>query len=859
MKLLSVQFRRLCGNSLKLNSLYVEYPPQDGVSMKRPDSLLNDWVIAIALTLALLGLSLLQWYPLQMLEYKTYDVRQRMRQKKPVSPVVVVAIDDQSIQKLGRWPWPRAFMAELIDVLSEAKPSLIATTILYTEPDRNSGLDEVRSIRKQIEEGGRIDGRLGGIYNSLMAAEKRLDNDIFLADSIARSKNIVLPLYFIPGEVSDAKADFSGVLKNSSKPAPALPVFPTALEQSLPIKPFLDGALGVGHLNLFADEDGTVRREALFVSYKGFIFPSFAFQTTLRHLGRTMSDVSVAGDKISFGNVSVPIDRKGRMLIDYRGRFGAFPYYSFTDIVGGHIPAETFHNKIVLIGPVATGIASFEVTPPQPGFPGIEIAANVIDNLLTRDFIYRPVWAGYVEIGVMLLIGAYLTFVLPRLKAGISAVISVLILIFWNGIVVWLFVSQGQLLAMVAPSLLLALGYTVIISRRFMVTEKGKELVEIDSIETSKMLGLSFQGQGLLDLAFEKFRKCPLENETVRDLLYNLALDFERKRMFNKAAAVYEHILSAGDYKDIKERIATMKQANEVLVPGAPGMRKDASVLLSGGGAAMPTIGRYEISKELGRGAMGTVYLGKDPRINRMVAIKTIHFDEIDPVQVEEVKQRFFREAEAAGTLNHPNIVTIYDVGQDYDLAYVAMELLDGKDLCDLTRPEKRLPFAEVLRIVAAVAEGLDYAHSRGVVHRDIKPANIMRLKNSDIKIADFGIARIASASATQTGMVLGTPGYMSPEQVMGQKLDGRSDLFSLGVVMYELLCCRRPFSGDSINNIMFNIANKAPMLLTRIDPQIPECCAYIAHRLLMKDLQKRYQSGREVAEHCRVCLRKLG
>lgn len=827
--------------------------------MKLPASLLHDWLIAAILTLLILGLSLIQWYPLQTMEYKTYDVRQRMRQKKPASPVVIVAIDDQSIQKLGRWPWPRGFMAELIDVISESKPSLIATNILYTEADRNSGLDEVRNIRKQLEEGGRIDGRLAGIQQALLAAEKRLDNDAVLADAIARAKNVVLPLYFTPGEVSDGDGSFSGVLKESSKPAPALPAFPAAVEQTVPIQPLLEGALGVGHLNLFVDEDGTLRRESLFVRYKGHIFPSIALQATLRHLGRKMPEVNISADKVSFGSVSVPVDRKGRMLIDYRGRFGTFPYYSFIDVAAGRFPPETFRNKIVLVGPIATGIASFEVTPAQHTFPSIEIAANVIDNLLTGGFISRPAWAGYAETAVMLLIGLFLAMVLPRLKAGISALISAFILLLWNGIAVWMFVSQGEWLGMVAPSLLLAVGYTAIISLRFMVTEKGKELVESDSIETNKMLGLSFQGQGLLDLAFEKFRKCPVENETVRDLLYNLALDFERKRMFNKAAAVYEHILTAGDYKDIRERIATMKQAGDSMIFGSPAARKEATVILQGGGAAMPTIGRFEIQKELGRGAMGTVYLGKDPKINRMVAIKTIRFDEIEPVQMEEVKKRFFREAEAAGALNHPNIVTIYDVGEDYDLAYVAMELLDGSDLCDFTKPDKRLSFGDVLRIVGAVAEGLDFAHGRGIVHRDIKPANIMRLNNGDIKIADFGIARITASSATQTGMVLGTPSYMSPEQVVGQKVDGRSDLFSLGVVMYELLSCHKPFSGDSITNIMFNIANKPPFLLTKVDPQIPECCAYIAHRLLMKDLAKRYQSGREVAEHCKVCLGKLG
>ena len=330
--------------------------------------------------------------------------------------------------------------------------------------------------------------------------------------------------------------------------------------------------------------------------------------------------------------------------------------------------------------------------------------------------------------------------------------------------------------------------------------------------------------------------------------------------MFNKSAAVYEHILTAGDYKDIKQRIATMKVAGETMIFGGSA-RREGTIIAGPGGVTVsaPTIGRYEIQKELGRGAMGVVYLGKDPKINRLVAIKTVRFDEVDPDLLEETKKRFFREAEAAGTLNHPNIVTIYDVGEEEDLAYVAMELLDGSDLTPYIKKDNLLPYKELLRIIGCVAEGLAFAHDKGIVHRDIKPANIMLLKDGSVKIADFGIARITTSSATQTGTVLGTPSYMSPEQVAGQKVDGRSDLFSLGASMYELLCGQKPFSGDSIAALMYAIANKPPVLITQVDPQVPQCCAYIAHRLMVKELDKRYQGGREVLEHTKMCAAKLG
>jgi serine/threonine-protein kinase len=187
------------------------------------------------------------------------------------------------------------------------------------------------------------------------------------------------------------------------------------------------------------------------------------------------------------------------------------------------------------------------------------------------------------------------------------------------------------------------------------------------------------------------------------------------------------------------------------------------------------------------------------------------------------------------------------------------MELVDGEDLSAWTAAGKRLSPRDVLRVIRAVADGLDFAHGKGIVHRDIKPANIMLQKNGDVKIADFGIARVMSSSTTQTGVIMGTPSYMSPEQVVGRKVDGRSDLFSLGVVMYELLCGVKPFTGDSIATLMYTIANSKPAIITTIDPNIPECCAYIAHRLFVKDIEKRYQRGKDVVAHIDLCLQRLG
>lgn len=274
---------------------------------------------------------------------------------------------------------------------------------------------------------------------------------------------------------------------------------------------------------------------------------------------------------------------------------------------------------------------------------------------------------------------------------------------------------------------------------------------------------------------------------------------------------------------------------------------------------AKPTLGRYEVTGELGRGAMGVVYKGEDPKIHRTVAIKTVRLSDFDEELLDEMKDRFFREAESAGLLTHPNIVTIYDAGEEHDLAYIAMEFLAGRDLEDIVKQGKRLPLKEVLHMMAQVADALSYAHGKGIVHRDIKPANIMQLEGTNsVKVTDFGIARITSSSRTKTGVVLGTPSYMSPEQVAGKKVDGRSDIFSLGVVLFELLTGEKPFRGDDMTSLMYHIAREAHPSPRSINPRIPAVIVKIIDKALEKDVDKRYQDAGHFSGHLKQVLARL-
>jgi eukaryotic-like serine/threonine-protein kinase len=266
-------------------------------------------------------------------------------------------------------------------------------------------------------------------------------------------------------------------------------------------------------------------------------------------------------------------------------------------------------------------------------------------------------------------------------------------------------------------------------------------------------------------------------------------------------------------------------------------------------------LGRYKIVEELGRGAMGVVYKALDPLIERTVALKTISCHGLSRDEVETFERRFFFEAKSAGRLNHPNIVTIHDVGRDDDLAYIAMEFLEGQSLREILDSGIVLPGERIADIALQVATGLAFAHGKDVVHRDIKPANVMVLDNGTVKIADFGVALLPTGSMTHAGTVFGSPKYMSPEQVSGQKVDGRSDIFSLGAVMYEMITGLPPFQGEQLGAILHQVLNATPPAPSSRRRNFDSRFDAIVARAMAKDPAQRYQSAEEMADDLRRCL----
>jgi eukaryotic-like serine/threonine-protein kinase len=378
---------------------------------------------------------------------------------------------------------------------------------------------------------------------------------------------------------------------------------------------------------------------------------------------------------------------------------------------------------------------------------------------------------------------------------------------------------------------------------------------------------------------------------TVLDDLYALGTQLESRGRAVQATAVFRHLARIDNtYKDVGSRLKRLMDTDRAKPKAgaspapAPGLapapspsrapaaaasaaaRPAAQEVESPVGAAAPVgeelqrLGRYQLEREIGRGAMGIVYLGRDTAINRSVAIKAIPLaSEFSDAELVEARSRFFREAETAGRLNHPNIVTIYDVGEERGLAYIAMEYLKGRHLSDHATSNNLLEPRKVLELIGRTAEALGFAHKQQVVHRDIKPANLMYDASTDIlKITDFGIARLTGAGSTRTGIVLGTPSFMSPEQLEGRNVTGHSDLFSLGVSLFQLLTGQLPFTADSMTGLMQQIAEVPHPPLRAFRPDLPECVEVLVDRALAKNPDERFDTGAQMAAALDDCRSRM-
>lgn len=777
---------------------------------------LSDWLLPAALGVAAIALAAT---PLgQSADRTLFDLSAKLSPASQTSDVVLIAIDAASTAKLGANVWNPEVQALVLERVLSAGARAVG--YVQFEVATSSPTAVVHELRDRFDKAGEavrpalaeLDQSIGALERASQAFE-RLESLVEASDRV-----------FLPVRLDTSPVWISNGIGQMEKMQRA-------------------GAR-VAHVDFIVDVDGRIRSFPIVGG--GQSDGALAMPIALAH--RAERDNAARYQNASDGRLWLSFPSVARPDV---------PIVPIADIVANPAASNVVSGKIVLIGSTVGAAASPVMNPGHGASPLAILQAHALSNVLTGKFVVRRGWLA--GAAILLCVGTSALAWLLR-RASIPVVMATTVS--WAAALV---VSQviavaafNAWLPSVAPALF-ALLIPLCTLQPFASQRRRPVPERSASHGDDRLLALAFHEQGQLDHAFDHLRKCP-PIEAVLDDLYDLGLDYERRRQYAKAQQVFDYIAARSPQRrELLKRSAAKSVVSEsVKIAARPAL---SNALSDAAEASAPQrLGRYELGRELGRGAMGIVYLGRDTTIGRAVAIKTMPLSqEFDASELESVKKRFFGEAESAGRLNHPSIVTIYDAGEDQDLAYIAMELLTGKDLSRYTAAMRLLPLAVVLNIVARVADALDYAHRLNIVHRDIKPGNIMFDPKTDaVKVTDFGIARITDSNKTKTGMVLGTPSFMSPEQLAGKKIDGQSDLYSLGVTLYQLACGTLPFQAASLAQLMYKISNEPPADPLSHNPSLPDELVAILQKALAKDKQQRFASGAEMALALRDCATHL-
>ena len=790
------------------------------------------WGLALIIALSLLAL----FRSGMGMEWAGYRAGETLAPHRAPDPqVAVVAIDDAALRKYGPWPWPRSTLAKLVDTLTADKVVAVALALDLSAPQNAVALDYLSQLKTLAADPDSGSAAVGAKLDEARAA---LDTDSLLAASILRSGHVLLAA---PGGpvTGDVAATDSGspsfALQVDASAAPAVSLHP-------PLPLFAHAARGVGYLS---DDAQPSEELPLLVQMDGHTIASLALLAAAAQedVDTSMIGVHTLGG-VTLGSNLIATDRQLQVLLRDGHGNSSVPQYAFDDVITGAVSPERLAGKTVLVG-LTNGAAA----------PVLR-EARLASGLLSSDLVSAPFWGWGVRALFTLLVGLYLMLLLPRLSKVIGIAVSAFLGVALLNAEYVPLLSQSLWLPLMLPFLLLVLGHAGLAGFQYLGERSGVSRGAMS--EANRELALAMQALNRFDQALVRFRLCE-PSKSLSENLMTLGQEHERGRRYSQALEVYYYLQQIDPgHEGLADRLEHLRQLESTPTLTRTNAAGVLSRALSSGGLQKPMLGRYELTRELGRGAMGVVYLGKDAKIGRQVAIKTMALaDEFHGPTLKDAHDRFFREAETAGRLNHPNIVTIYDVGEDQGLAYIAMDFVPGESLQKYTESGGLLPMQEAAAVVLKIAEALDYAHKHHVVHRDIKPANIMYEQSSGrVKITDFGIAGLTDLSRTKTGTILGSPLYMSPEQISGEKkLDGRSDLYSLGVTFYQLLRGELPFEAPSLTGLMFKIANEPHPDVTFLRPDIPPTIKVVVDRALQKDPEARFQNGMEMANALRLSI----
>lgn len=798
---------------------------------------------------------------LASIELGIQDVMVSLAREKQTPPeVVVVNIDDAAVAKLGSWPWDSERVGYLVGMLAEYQPKAI-------------GLDvELPSDLMEDPQG-----------------------NLFLAEMIHRAGNVVLPIQFTltqDGRFTQTAPDY--VAKSSlvviDEAARLLDFpYPQSLNATIPYPEACKAAWGLGHVNTWQDVDGKVRRDPLVVNYEGHYYPSMALQLARAATGVNRMQVKIdPGEAIVLGPRTVPTDDAGMLRVDYRGPAGTLASVSAAKVLEGADDLQVLNGRVVVVGVTASGYGTTLRTSASDGFPRAEKLATVTANILANRYVTTMTLSTFLDLFVLVLIGVFCAVVLPRVGLVSRLIVLVVMGFLFLNVNYVLYSSLKLLTNTLYPTIeiLLFLAFAPFVKPReesvIGALSNPKKAAKpaglpTDSGRTFVSQPAAAMPQAAPTVAFDQSPAYGQMNSSPQPSP-SMASQPTATRPASGGHEFNAGITLTPTFEPPGDEPAATSGKNVELDPtpepidfssspsssGSFGLNSGSgSFAVNSGSGSFATnsgpnmadlrrLGRYEIQNVLGQGAMGMVFKGLDPAIDRMVALKTIRTaGGMNPTQTMELRERLVREAKAAGKLSHPNIVTIYDVGTEGDLDYIAMEYLEGTTLEDLIRKKTVTNFRIVAKMLHQVCAALDYAHKMGIVHRDIKPANIMVLEDFHVKVTDFGIARFESGamSMTQTGIAMGTPYYIAPEQLRGEAVDRRCDIFSLGVVAYEMLTRKRPFDGQNISALIYAITQTNPDPPSKLDPVVPGLFDFVISKALAKDPRQRYQNADDMGK----------
>ena len=522
-----------------------------------------------------------------------------------------------------------------------------------------------------------------------------------------------------------------------------------------------------------------------------------------------------------------------------------------TDPVGG------VYTPQPAAGPRQVGWRDFMDNPP----PNIRIwvlgaaddgaarqAALTASALMSGRLAHTPPWGVILGAGLVLLVGLFLGFRRP-LGTTVGLLAATLLAV---GLLAaqWSALLGASLWLPLAPALMwLLLGYSAdSLLGRMAAATPAAQMNRLRLELARRQVDLEEP-----DAARATLSHCP-PSPQILEVLYDIGLRYEQARHFDKAGETYRSILAhRRGFRDVAQRVQRLPKAGG-------GFDATQTLVVRDSIFTPTTLGRYEVERELGRGAMGTVYLATDPMIGRKLAVKAVDFSALIGDERETFRQRFFREAEAAGRLSHPHIVTVFDAGEEQNTAYLAMDYVPGETLAHFAQPDRLLPLETVYRLLAQAAAALDYAHRQRVIHRDVKPGNMIYNQDEErIKVTDFGIARVTDGTRTRTGTIMGSPSYMSPEQLAGETVDGRSDVFSLGVTLFQLLTGQLPFQGESLASLAYQITKARQPNIREIRPDLPASAKRIVNKAMQKKPADRFRTAAEMAEQLQRSADRVG